>query len=82
MLPSQTVKGSDSGRKDDHRWTTLAALHPGVKRVVARRVMSISNGGRCGYRAEKRPNFPPVFTVLSPLHTCRPPPLFGYVVFA
>ncbi len=30
-FPSQAVKGSDSGSKDDLRWGTLVALHPGVR---------------------------------------------------
>ena len=46
LSPSQAVQGSDSGSKDDHRWTTLAALHPGVITEVARGSINYLNGGR------------------------------------
>ena len=38
--------GGPNGIWDDHRWGTLAALHPGVITEVARGGISYFNGGR------------------------------------
>ncbi len=48
-LPSRAVGGGPSGIWDDHRWDTLAALHPGVITEVARGGISLLNGGRSRY---------------------------------
>ncbi len=50
LMPSRAVKGSDSGSKKDHRWTTLAALHPGVITEVERGGISYLDGSRPRYR--------------------------------
>ncbi len=61
-VPSQAVGGIYSGPKDDHRWGTLAALHPGVIRVVARGGISAFNGGRSRYRPTKPSSHPFILT--------------------
>ncbi len=38
--------GGPNGLRDDHGWTTFAALHPGIIMVVAKGGIGVFNGGR------------------------------------
>ena len=38
--------GGPNGIRDDHGWTTFAALHPGIIMVVAKGGIGVFNGGR------------------------------------